>query len=123
MVCYPIIFYKCLESLTTTYVKILDLYLFIGNPIPAIDNASSEYTDVIVKLDNNNKYIASFFSYKSIEKLKVKHQKTGEYLFGKYFKVNNMVLVESCTIENVREVVLDLLEENDFLDVFKLLTK
>lgn len=103
----------------TTLVKIAELYLSIETLDESEASVSGDHTDVVVKLDNGQKYIASFFTCKSIEQLKLDHQKTGEYLSGKYFRVENMVLVEDCARENIRDIVQDLIDEGDFYQVFK----
>lgn len=103
-------------------MKILDLYLSFEKESENEIEATGAYTDVVVTVDNNNKYIASFFAYDSIEKLNQKHQKTGEYLYGKYFRVEHMVLVEECTESKIREVVQYLIDEDDFKSVFRLIT-
>lgn len=100
-------------------MKIIDLYLTLEKESA---NESEEYTDVVVTLENGEKYIASFFAYGSIEKLNKKHRKTGTFLFGKYFRAEQMVLIEDCTKKNIKEVVQHLLDENDFNCVFKLIT-
>ncbi len=103
-------------------MKVIDIYLSIGKQTTDHIDETGEYTDVVVSLDNGKKYIASFFSYESIEKLKLKHQKTGDYLSGKYFKVDNMVLIERCVEEEIEKVVMDLMDEGEFGRVFKLIS-
>ena len=105
-----------------TLVQIEDLYLSIEKESNDGFDASNENTDVIVVLDNGQKYIASFFTYSNISKLKLEHKKTGEYLSGKYFRVDNMVLIENCSKENIEEVVQYLIDEGDFEYVFRKIT-
>lgn len=76
-------------------------------------------TDVIVYLENGETYSSSFFSYKNIETIKSENKKTGEYLNGKYFWVEGMVLVDDITMETVKEVIQNLIDEGDFRKVFK----
>ena len=76
-------------------------------------------TDVIVSLKNGERYVASFFSYDAIEKLREKHRYTGDFLSGKYFWFNHMLLIENCTKPLVEEVVSYLLDEGDFYGLFK----
>ena len=80
---------------------------------------TSDNTDVIVQLRSGKKYIASFFSFDNIQQLRVEYQKTKKYLSGKYFHVNNMVLIDECSANSIREVIEDLIEEGDFESVFK----
>lgn len=86
-------------------------------------DAKSENTDVVVELSNGNKYAAPFFAYGNIEKLVEEYKVSGENLGGKYFYAHNMILVEECTEEGVREVVEDLIEEGEFLLIFKRISK
>jgi hypothetical protein len=51
--------------------------------------------------------------------LKSRHEKTGEYLNGKYFFSKNMLLIDDCSMENIREVVEHLMEEGEFGEVFR----
>ncbi len=75
--------------------------------------------DVVVVLSNNKKYIASFFSYANIFELSDQHQKEKSYLNGNYFWNKNMVLVKSIDKQLITCVVNHLLNEGDFVDVFK----
>jgi hypothetical protein len=104
-------------------LKIEDLYLSIDKQSADGYDAANEYTDVIVQLDNGQKYIASFFSYGSIEKLRCEHEQTGEFLGGKYFRADGMVLVKECTKEIVKEVVEDLMEEGPLDQIFQRITE
>ena len=79
-------------------------------------------TDVVVQLRSGKKYIASFFSFKNIEYLRVEHQITKRFLSGKYFHVNNMVLIDDCSVGSIREVIDDLIEGGNFESVFKNMT-
>ncbi len=100
-------------------MKIQRLHLSIDKQALNTIDSSYDYTDVIVELSTQKKFIASFFSYKSIEQLKLHHQKTGEYLSGKYFQANNMVLVENCSKENVITIIRELIEEGEFNQIFQ----
>lgn len=75
-------------------------------------------TDVIVILDNGQKYLAAFFTYQNIEQITQKCQKNGEYLSGKYFWAKNLVLIDRCDPESVEAVVKDMIEEGEFKEVF-----
>jgi len=102
-------------------VKIQRLHLSIDKQAVNTIDTIYDYTDVIVELSNQKKFIASFFSYKSIEQLKLHHQKTGEYLSGKYFQANNMVLAENCSKENIMTIIHELIEEGEFNQIFQAL--
>lgn len=80
-------------------------------------------TDVIVKMENGAVYLASFFSYDSIEKYRQIHKKKNQLLGGKYFWAKRMLLIEDCVEEKVKQVVKDLVNEGDFLNVFECISK
>lgn len=100
-------------------MEIKKIYLTIEIPVTNGFDISNENTDVIVLMENGKKYIASFFTYDNIEKLKKEHQRSGEYLSGKYFRADNMVLIDQCSKEAVREVVEHMIDEGDFYIAFK----
>ena len=77
------------------------------------------FTDVVAESDQGERYVASFFSYKSLELLRQRHRKDGDFLDGKYFWAVNMVLIDECTRESIEQVVKDLIEEGDFDHVFR----
>jgi hypothetical protein len=77
------------------------------------------YTDVIVKLRNGDFFLAPFFSYNSIFRLRSQYEESGEYLGGQYFWVEGMILIKDLDHETVWSVVENLIEEGDFLNAFK----
>lgn len=79
------------------------------------DNAN---TDVIVILNNGQKYLGAFFTYLNIEEIARENKQTGEKLFGKYFWAKNLVLVDRCDLKSIEAVVKNLMEEGDFKEVF-----
>lgn len=100
--------------------------LQIEHIILSVENQSSgnidyedEFTDVIILLENGDTYVASFFTYKNIEKQRAAHFVSGEFLNGKYFWADRMVLIENCALENVEEVVNNIIKEGNFFTVFK----
>ena len=76
-------------------------------------------TDVIVVLNNGQKYIAAFFTIKNVEVINLQNEYEGRNLEGKYFWAKNMVLVARCDPDSVEAVVKNLIEEGDFKEVFK----
>jgi hypothetical protein len=108
------------------YLK--ELYLSADvNPEREKASTQNRNTDVIAVMEECDdkgstktiKYVASFFTYDNIGQLKTRHFKTGEYLKGKYFYSKNMLLIDDCSIENVRKVVKHLMEEGEFGEVFR----
>jgi hypothetical protein len=76
-------------------------------------------TDVIVLLEDGHKYSASFFTYAYIEMIRKKNIYTGDFLNGKYFWGKNMVLVEECSFDVINSVVIDIIDEGEFKEVFR----
>ncbi len=116
--------------LATMGLCIKDLYLSAdSNPGEGEIDPKNENTDVIVLVETcdppqkTTKYAASFFSYDNINELKLQHFKTGEYMKGKYFFSKNMLLIDDCSIENVRTVVKHLIDEGEFVEVFQKITE
>lgn len=78
-----------------------------------------EHTEVIVQFRNGDVYVAPFFPFRSLERLRQEQQVAGEQLDGKYVWVERMVLVEHCRPELIEQVVEDLMREGDFFTAFR----
>lgn len=115
------------EKLMCDVFTIREIYLSAEPNSTPEDDAENFNTDVIVLVWEDEgegrprtvKYVASFFTYANITELRSRHIKTGEYLNGKYFYSKNMVLIDDCSIENIREVINQLVEEGEFGEVFR----
>jgi len=79
---------------------------------------NDENTAAIVTINDGSKYIASFFSYHSIERLRIENARSNEYLGGKYFWKKGMLLIDKCSIDNIKIVIEDILEEGNFEEIF-----
>ncbi|MCB0594479.1 MAG: hypothetical protein H6557_13040 [Lewinellaceae bacterium] len=77
-----------------------------------------EGTDVIVSMKSGEKFHASFFSFDSLEGLRRRYFKSGEFLHGAYFWSKRMVLVKDCSRETIERVVTDLLEGGELWEAF-----
>ncbi|MDW7673989.1 MAG: hypothetical protein SCK28_05575 [Bacillota bacterium] len=75
-------------------------------------------SDVIVKFNGGNRWIATFITYKNIEKLVRDNRVSGECMKGQFFWASNMLLVESIDRKSVEKVVQYLLTKKDFEKVF-----
>lgn len=82
-------------------------------------NPQNTSTDVIVFLKSGEKYVASFFTFLNIEAQRLNNLKTGAYLNGDYFWVNNMLLIEDCSLQKIENVIQNLIEEGDFIEAFR----
>lgn len=107
---------------------IKELYLSATPKSDAVETAGNFNTDVVAVVEEEDensggkktvKYVAAFFTYANVADLQSRHVKTGEYLNGKYFYAKNMVLVDDCSLENVKTIVSHLVEEGDFRDAFR----
>ncbi|WP_046757162.1 hypothetical protein [Kordia jejudonensis] len=74
--------------------------------------------DIFVTLKNGKQYVATFFTYKNVENIRKKNQKTGEELNGKYFWSSDMILIEDLRIDTINSVIDHLLEQDYFFDIF-----
>ncbi len=95
------------------------IYLSVEKDTSTTLQYDLENTDVIVVMENGEKFIAAFFAYKNIELLRRQYDENGEFLKGKYFWAKNMVLIDSCSKESILEVIKHLIEEGNFKDVFE----
>ncbi len=75
-------------------------------------------TDVIVTMNNGQKFVATFITYQYLQTLVSKNERTGECLNGKYFWASDMILVDKCTRFNIERIVKHLLQEDEFVDIF-----
>lgn len=87
---------------------------------PSEWNVKDGNTDVFVRFDDGQEWVATFFTYTNIASLSAKNQRTGECLSGKYFWASDMFLINEISRERIEEVVRHLLEENetDFASIF-----
>ena len=76
-------------------------------------------TDVIVELENGDRYVATFFTYKNIEYLRKKNIESGECLSGKYFWATDMFIIDNCLRDNIENVIKHLIENDEFYSIFK----
>jgi hypothetical protein len=86
----------------------------IGGGAPEDDNS-----DVVVTFNDNNRYIATFFTYTNIARLRRKNELTGECLDGKYFWASDMVLIDKINRESILSVINYMLEIEEFYNAFK----
>lgn len=100
-------------------MKVSKIFIGCGEQKPRSTQKDEEYTDVIVQLDNGDKYVASIFKYSYINKIKQKNTISGEFLHGKYFWVRNMILVDECSESLIRPIVEDVINEGNFPKVFR----
>ncbi|MEI9921428.1 MAG: hypothetical protein WDO14_21975 [Bacteroidota bacterium] len=82
-----------------------------------IDDGSLS-TDVIVELDDGQKYIATFYASDFLEATIREERSTPVYNSGHYYKILNMVLVKNLNYQEMLEVIDEMIDEGDFQLVF-----
>jgi len=100
-------------------MEIKKIFLANGEQSSSAVVPENDFVDVIVYLSNGGKFIGSFLNYDAIEKLKKSNKQNDQFLSGKYFFLNNMILIDDCSEDNITQVVHHLLDEGDFKSVFK----
>ena len=76
--------------------------------------------DVEVIMIDGQRFCATFFTIKNINKLIQNYKKTGECKNGLYFWASDAILVEQITEDVIRESVDDLINNGEFERAFSL---
>lgn len=76
-------------------------------------------TDVIVQFQDSSKWITSFFTYNNIGTLVDKNTQSGECLDGKYLWSSDMILIQKCNRNQIKEVIDHIIKENMFSVLFR----
>jgi hypothetical protein len=100
-------------------IKVEKIFITAEHQRDNFYNEDDGNTDVIVLTADGQKYTASFFTYAYIEKLRNRNRITGDYLRGRYFWEKNMVLVEDCSFDAINPVVIHIIDEGEFNEVFR----
>lgn len=83
-------------------------FLETQDPVDRFDCNS----DVIFELSDGSKWAAAFFTYKNIETLRKKNQRSGECLNGVFFCAADMILISEMTEEIIQAVLEEILSED-----------
>lgn len=88
-----------------------------------LDDAHPDYddlnTDVIVRFENGDEYVATFYSYRSLEQMMEEIKSSKAFVSGRYYKILNMVVVRDFNGGDLLPVIDAMLAEGDFQLVFK----
>jgi hypothetical protein len=88
-----------------------------------LDNRFLDYenlnTDVIVRFDNGDEYIATFFSFKNLQGMIEEHKHSKEYFSEEYYRLVNAVLVNDFNNNKLLSVIEHMMAEGDFQLIFK----
>lgn len=102
-------------------LEVANIHSSVANSEPNSKEFIYGPADIIVVLSNNKKYLASFLSFRYLEEMfrkKLEGENSHPDLF---FWSKSIVVVKNCRIETIERVVDHLLEEGEFLEVFKML--
>ncbi|MBN1512620.1 MAG: hypothetical protein JXB13_11455 [Phycisphaerae bacterium] len=102
-------------------MKIKSMWIEAEEWAPGQWTPSDDNTDVVVTLDDDSKWVASFFSYRNISSLVEKDRRTGECLSGRYFWASDMILVDEVSRKRIEEVTAYLVEQRywEFTAIFQ----
>ena len=75
-------------------------------------------TDVIVDLDNGDRYIATFFTYKSLTSMIESDVQSGDSYTEHYYRILNMVLIKDFNKGDLRAIIERMISEGDFQVIF-----
>jgi hypothetical protein len=103
------------KKIKTIWIESEDKGPIIGGQLYTDDNS-----DVIVTFTDDKRYVATFFTYDNVKTLTEKNKRTGEQLGGKYFWASDMILVERVDRDTIENVIADLIKDNSFDQLFKL---
>ncbi len=90
----------------------------VTSPIVGGEKYVNDNSDVIVTDQNSNKYVATFFTYKNIEFLRAKNERTGECNNGKYFWASDMIIVDKIDRESIEQTINYLIANDEFHLIF-----
>jgi hypothetical protein len=76
-------------------------------------------TDVIVHFDTGDRYIATFFSHKSLVDMLEMDKRSGDFYLDQYYKILDMVLIRDFNNGDLHAVIENMISEGDFQLVFK----
>jgi hypothetical protein len=97
------------KTIKSVWIESEEKGAVIGGHAPEDDNS-----DVIVTLTDNSRYIATFFTYTNIVRLRQKNKRTGGCLNGKYFWASDMILIEKINRDTILSVVKYMIETEDY---------
>jgi len=88
-----------------------------------LDDAHPNYddlnTDVIVRFEDGDEYVATFYSYRNLEQMMAEMKASQGFASGHYYRILNMVVVRDFNKGDLLPVIDAMLAEGDFQLVFK----
>jgi len=98
---------------------------FVIEFIEPIVDVTNDNADVIVRLKNGRKYVASFYTPKKINELLLKFEKNStedEYNNGSYFWVSDMCIIKSLDIDTIRATINHIIKQDNLENIFSDIT-
>ena len=78
--------------------------------------------DVEVAFDDGSRYMATFFTMQSVQRIMHSYEQTGECMGGFFFWSSDMILIRMLSRENIAKVVAELISKGEFEKAFSLAT-
>ncbi len=83
-----------------------------------IVDPTDDNVDVHVRMESGERYVATFFTLKNVQRLMDGYKQTGECSSGQYFWASDMVIIHDLTDETIRQTVEDLIASGEFKRAF-----
>lgn len=100
-------------------MKIKQIFLIPGNDPKEEKEIQSGNADVIITMEDGDRYLGSIFTYDNIEVMRKINKASKEFLQGKYFWVKNMLLIDSVKQKDIWVVAEHLIDQGEFSNVFQ----
>lgn len=82
------------------------------------DDPDHENIDVVVEFESQ-RFAATFFTLRNINRIMERHQASGESDHGRYFWASDMIVVPRITLEEIERTVSHLIEVGEFETAFR----
>ncbi|HEX7153350.1 MAG TPA: hypothetical protein VF618_17825 [Thermoanaerobaculia bacterium] len=96
----------------------MEIWIEAEHAAPATD-VTNDNCDVIVTLDDESRWAATFITPRNIEFLRASYVESGECLSGRYFWASSSIIVDEITRPTVEAVVAHLQETCEFEHAFE----
>lgn len=102
-------------------MRVVEIILLSELSATQKENVFADYSefDVLVRLDSQETYRASFYTLEDLIAIRTSCKEKGENLGGMYFWSNSMILIERRDKSLIRRVIEELMEKGDFFESFE----
>src|SRR5687768_886612 len=101
--------------MTAGVKKVILTVEYLDDQRPDYQNVNS---DVIVEFEDGNKYAATFFTSRNLERMIKDLEQSDEFVSGQFYKLLNIVLVKDFNNGDLTPVVDEMIAEGDFQLIF-----